>query len=160
MLVLESVLKEMPNSIAVNPCGCNLDQDSAVFSERSSEKTRMSFALRAKSNGSFGIYFDSINATSRRFAVSRLIGDNLYFANQERLLPTTHVKTSRQKFQRAFAQEFLCPIAALLEKMQTSQPDEDDISEAATHFHVSPLMVRTTLVNHHQLDREALAWPD
>jgi hypothetical protein len=48
----------------------------------------------------------------------------------------------------------------LLAKIQTAQPDEDDISEAADYFQVSPLMVRTTLVNHGQLEREALAWAD
>src|SRR5207249_11948004 len=100
------------------------------------------------------------SSTSRRFAASRLLGDYLGFANQERLLPATHAKTARQKFQRSFAQEFLCPIDALLEKIQTTQPNEDDISEAATHFHVSPLTIRTTLVNHGQLEREALAWRD
>jgi Zn-dependent peptidase ImmA (M78 family) len=89
-----------------------------------------------------------------------MIGDHLYFTNQERLLPATHAKTSRQKFQRAFAQEFLCPFDALMEKIQTEQPDEDAIAEAAAHFHVSPLTVRTTLVNRHKLDREALTWAD
>jgi hypothetical protein len=54
----------------------------------------------------------------------------------------------------------LCPIDALLEKIQTTQPDEDDISEAAGYFHVSPLLIRTTLVNNKQLGREALTWPD
>ena len=120
----------------------------------------MALGLRTGKSGTFDIYFDRPASTTRRFAVSRLLGDHLHFLNQERLLPATHAKTSRQKFQRSFAQEFLCPIDALLEKIQTAQPDEDDISEAAKHFHVSPLMIRTTLVNHGQLEREALAWTD
>jgi Zn-dependent peptidase ImmA (M78 family) len=89
-----------------------------------------------------------------------MIGDHLYFANQEKLLPATHAKTARQKFQRAFAQEFLCPIEALKQKLETSQPNEDDISNAAKYFYVSPLLVRTTLVNKGALDREALTWND
>ena len=131
-----------------------------VFSDASTVATPMPLGIRAAASGTFDVYFNSPSNTTRRFAASRLLGDFLYFSNQERLLPATHAKTSRQKFQRSFAQEFLCPIDALLETIQTAQPDEDDISEAAAHFHVSPLMVRTTLVNHGQLEREALTWAD
>lgn len=74
----------------------------------------------------------------------------------DRLLPATAAKTARQQFQRAFAQEFLCPFDALLAKIQTEKPDEEDIAEAATDYDVSPLMVLTTLVNRGSLDREAL----
>ncbi|MBI4024086.1 MAG: hypothetical protein HY360_03840 [Verrucomicrobia bacterium] len=137
-----------------------LDTEACIFTDDSTVETHMPLGLRTEKSGTLDIYFDRPSSTTRRFAVSRLLGDYLYFANQERLIPATHAKTSRQKFQRAFAQEFLCPIDALLEKIQTTQPDEDDISEAATHFHVSPLMVRTTLVNHGKLEREALTWTD
>jgi hypothetical protein len=120
----------------------------------------MPIGIRTRRCDDFDIYFDRHIPTTRRFAACRLLGDNLGFANQEKLLPATHAKTARQKFQRAFAQEFLCPIDALLEKIQTTEPNEDDITEAAGHFHVSPLLVKTTLVNHGQLDREALTWAD
>ncbi len=137
-----------------------LHAKATVFSDRSTVKSPMPLGIRAGTSGTFDIYFNSSNKTSRRFAASRLLGDFIYFSNQERLFPATHAKTSRQKFQRSFAQEFLCPFDALKEKIQTLQPDEDDISEAADHFHVSPLLVRTTLVNHGQLEREALTWAD
>jgi Zn-dependent peptidase ImmA (M78 family) len=137
-----------------------LSAEVAVFSDNSIVASPMPLGLRTGDNGTFDIYFNRRSNTTRRFATSRLLGDYLYFSNQERLLPATHAKTSRQKFQRSFAQEFLCPIDALLAKIQTAQPDEDDISEAADYFQVSPLMVRTTLVNHGQLEREALAWAD
>jgi hypothetical protein len=132
----------------------------AAFSENSTVGTSMPLAIRTGKSQTLDIYFDRPSVTTRRFAACRLLGDSLYSADQERLLPATHAKTSRQRFQRAFAQEFLCPIDALLERFQTTEPNEDDISEAAAHFHVSPLMVRTTLVNHGQLEREALNWPD
>jgi hypothetical protein len=45
-----------------------------------------------------------------------------------------------------------------MEKIQTEQPDEDDIAEAAHSFEVSPWMVQTTLVNKGELDRETLNW--
>ena len=75
----------------------------------------------------------------------------------ERLLPATMAKTSRQKFQRAFAQEFLCPVEALIQTIGTSHPEDEEIEAAAKHFHVSPLLVRTTLVNHQILTRDDLA---
>jgi hypothetical protein len=137
-----------------------LGAEAAVFSDNSIVTPLMPLGIRTGTDGTFDLYFDRPNNTTRRFTASRLLADSLYFSNQERLLPATHAKTSRQKFQRSFAQEFLCPFEALLEKIQTTQPDEDDISEAADYFQVSPLMVRTTLVNHGRLDREALTWAD
>jgi Zn-dependent peptidase ImmA (M78 family) len=137
-----------------------LSAKATIFSDNSIVATLMPLGIRTGANATFDIYFNRPSDTTRRFAASRLLGDFLHFSNQERLLPATHAKTSRQKFQRSFAQEFLCPIDALLEKIQTNQPDEDDIQEAADHFHVSPRMVKTTLVNHGQLEREALTWAD
>jgi hypothetical protein len=137
-----------------------LDIKPNVFTDKSTVGTQMPFALRTREHDTFDLYFDRPSPTTRRFAVSRLIGDQLWFDNQERLFPATHAKTSRQKFQRAFAQEFLCPIHELLKMIPAQNPDEDDISEAAKHFQVSPLLIRTTLVNHHELGREALAYND
>lgn len=137
-----------------------LDIKTTVFTDKSAVGTPMPFALRTKKHDTFHLYFGLLNPTTRRFAASRLIGDQLWFDKQERLFPATHAKTFRQKFQRAFAQEFLCPIDELLKMLPDQSPDEDDISKAANHFHVSPLMIRTTLVNHHELGREALTWDD
>jgi len=137
-----------------------LAANAAAFSDHSSVPIPMPLGIRTKKHDPFDIYFNRPNPTTRRFAASRLLGDHLYFSNQERLIPATRARTSRQQFQRSFAREFLCPIDALLEKIQTTQPDEDDISEAAGYFHVSPLLIRTTLVNNKQLGREALTWPD
>jgi hypothetical protein len=137
-----------------------VDSDVKQFSHASIAATPIPFGVKKGSNGTFDIYLDSLNVTTRRFTMCRFIGDHLYFATDEKLLPATHVKTSRQKFQRAFAQEFLCPIKVLREKIGTTEPDEDDVAEVANYFEVSPLMIRTTLVNSGDLDREALAWLD
>jgi hypothetical protein len=137
-----------------------LSIESAAFMANSTAGTAMSLGIRTGRSDAFDLYFDRPTPTSRRFAACRLLGDNLGFASHEKLLPATHAKTARQKFQRAFAQELLCPVEALLEKIQTTKPNEDDISEAAEYFHVSPLLVKTTLVNQGRLDREALNWAD
>jgi len=114
----------------------------------------MPLALKTESAETCDIYLNSSWKTSRRFSVARLIGDHLQ--SNDRLLPATKAKTSRQQFQRAFAQEFLCPFNALLAKIQTDKPDEEDIAEAAAYYDVSPHMVLMTLVNKGSLDREAL----
>jgi Zn-dependent peptidase ImmA (M78 family) len=114
-------------------------------------------ALRTEEADTFDIYFDSPRNANRRFAIARLLGDHLRM--NDRLLPATKAKTARQKIQRTFAQEFLCPIDALLAKIQTDQPDDLDLDEAAAYFKVSPLLVRATLVNKGYLDRESLNVP-
>lgn len=95
-------------------------------------------------------------ATSRRFAVCRLIGDRLYNQATERLAAATDAKTGRQKFQRAFAQELLCPFEVLMDFLETDSPSDDDIEDAADYFQVSPRLVQSALVNHHVLPRETL----
>ena len=136
-----------------------LNANAALFTGTTTAGTRIPFGVRKESNDSFDVFFNSPNETSRRFAMCRMIGDHLFFKNDEKLLPATRAKTARQQFQRAFAQEFLCPIEALRARLP-SQPDEDDISNVAKYFHVSPLLIRTTLVNKGELDREALNWND
>jgi hypothetical protein len=83
----------------------------------------------------------------KRFELCRLIADGLIAPENELLLPATDAKTSRQKFQRAFAQEFLCPSDALLEQLGSSPPEDDEIERAAQYFEVSPLLIRLKLAN-------------
>ena len=129
----------------------------SVFSDTEKKgRTRMPIALRREAEGSFDFYFNSARHTSRRFAASRLLGELLSGSGDDRLIPATQAKTARQQAQRAFAQELLCPFDALLDRIQTNRPKEEAIEEAANYFQVSPLTVRTTLVNKGELDRESL----
>lgn len=91
--------------------------------------------------------------TSRRFAVCRLLGDILV-PNCDWISAATEATTSRQKFQRAFAQELLCPFESLMDFLNSDAPGEDDIEDAADFFQVSPRLVYATLVNHRILPRE------
>lgn len=102
------------------------------------------------------VAFNQQRLTGRRFALARLAGDYLIAPLDERLLPATSSKTSRQKLQRSFAQEFLCPLNDLLDFLGASPPDDDDIDDAAAHFEVSPLTIKATLVNKGIMEREAL----
>lgn len=89
--------------------------------------------------------------TSERFALARLLGDALESDSADQLLPVTRARTARQKFQRAFAQELLCPYEGLIEWLDTEQPDEALVEAAAAHFQVSPMVVNHTLDNHASL---------
>lgn len=92
---------------------------------------------------------------SRRFELARLVGDRVFWPDKEKLAVATSSQTYRQKFQRAFAGEFLCPFEALKEVLDGDY-SPDSIEEAADHFQVSPLLVRTHLVNKNLLPRDDL----
>ena len=126
-----------------------------LFGERVATSS-MPFFLRDGGRTGDRLFLPCKRVTSRRFAVSRLIGDSFYAGDQDRLLPATKTQTARQKFQRAFAQAFLCPFDALQDKLGTKTPDDDDIADAAEYFQVSPLLVRNVLVNKGVLERDGL----
>lgn len=93
----------------------------------------------------------------KRFELARFLGEYLRPSTHEaRWLASTDLSTFRQKYQRAFAAEFLCPIDSL-----TSFLDGDfssyAIEEAATEFNVSEQTITSLLLNngyihHHWTD--------
>ena len=93
--------------------------------------------------------------TGRRFDLARLLGDRIATASDGALRPATRTYTYRQKLQRSFAGEFLCPFESLVE-MLAGDYNDDMIEDAARHFNVSVLTVRTLLVNHGLIERESL----
>lgn len=83
----------------------------------------------------------------KRFELARLLGDYIFTSKAEpRWLATTDLHTSRQKYQRAFAAEFLCPVAALQDFLQGDY-SEPAIEDAAQHFEVSRQAVEPLLIN-------------
>jgi hypothetical protein len=68
-------------------------------------------------------------------------------------LPAAGAKTQRQELQRAFAQEFLCPSSDPEAFLEDKPVTDDAIEDDAVYFDVSPLLVRTELVNKHRLDQ-------
>lgn len=99
-------------------------------------------------NGSAKVSLGKKRRDARRFMSARLIADGIYAGKTGSWLPCTNASTVRQKFQRAFAQEFLCPYQDLIEWMNTTSPDDETMEAAAEHFDVSPLLVNTVMVNH------------
>lgn len=95
------------------------------------------------------------NRTGRRFELARLVCDHLLSDSEDRWLPATDTKTIRQKWQRAFAAEFLCPIASLMGRIESDFSD-DSLEEAAEYFGVSERTVTSQLVNHGHMPVYAL----
>lgn len=119
---------------------------------------RIAFEL-AEPEGRARVVLRSKWETGRRFELARLLGDRLLGAASERLHPATTSSTYRQKMQRAFAAELLCPIEALRDVLKEDFSDEAQ-DDAAQIFNVSPRTVATLLANNGYIDREELYDPD
>lgn len=94
--------------------------------------------------------------TGRRFDLARLVGDVVASGDSGPLNPATHAATYRQKMQRAFAAELLSPFEAVEDMMAGDYSDEQQ-EEVAERFLVSPLTIRTMLVNHRRLEWDEIA---
>ena len=88
--------------------------------------------------------------TAKRFELARFIGDYILKTGSAKgeWLTSTDLSTSRQKYQRAFAAEFLCPIAALQEFLEDDF-SESAIEDATEYFQVSETTIKSLLVNNH-----------
>jgi len=93
---------------------------------------------------------------AKRFELARFIGDYLLTGHVNgEWLTSTDLSTSRQKYQKAFAAEFLCPIAALREFLQDDY-SESAIEDAVDHFQVSQMTVDSLLVNNRLIPSPSL----
>lgn len=97
-------------------------------------------------DGSLSVLLSRSSPADRRFALARLVGDSLATPD-DRLLPATRARTYRQKFQRAFAQEFLAPYVGLEAFFGSRAVTDEEVEDAARHFNVSPLVVGHALEN-------------
>lgn len=111
---------------------------------RQSKSSSTAFSL--KQRGKDRIVLRSKWQAGRRFEAARLLGDALVVDAGERLRPATTAATYRQKMQRAFAAEFLCPIESLMDYLNADFSDEAQ-QQAAQRFKVSPLAVASQLAN-------------
>jgi hypothetical protein len=117
------------------------------------------FSLSIKKNQVVNINFakDSIAYTAgRRFQLARLLGaivsenDSL----DKTYIPITACKTWKQKVQRAFATEFLCPIKDLMKFIKDrnrGRVTQNIVDSAAKYFIVSPRTVIHNLRNNREI---------
>lgn len=115
----------------------------------------LSFSMRQDPTRA-NIVLRSLWETGRRFDLARLVGDVVASGQSGPLVPATRAATYRQKLQRAFAAELLSPFEAVEEHLKGDYSDEQQ-EEVAEYFSVSPLTIRTLLVNHRRLDWDETA---
>ncbi len=121
------------------------------ISPKSVPSPPLGLAVRTGDREELKLLFRKRNRPARRFEAARFIADCLS-APRDRWLPITDAATARQKVQRAFAAEFLCPI----ESLRAYLGDEffpEAFEDAAEHFGISEMAVKSHLANHHLIPR-------
>ncbi len=89
--------------------------------------------------------------TGRRFEAARFLGDWLTAPETDSWLAAADTATYRQRMQRSFAAELLCPIESLrawISHRDADPNDNETLEEAGKEFNVSPLLVRSHLAAH------------
>lgn len=109
-------------------------------------------AIRGADNVNLKLLFRKRSRAARRFEAARFIGDHLCAGNHDRWLPVSDASTARQKVQRAFAAEFLCPIESLRDYLG-SEFSPEAFEDASEHFGISEMAVKSHLANHHLIPR-------
>lgn len=125
-----------------------LGLDSEVVTEWTPQHSRQKAAIASPSDhGTFIFKPRKKHPLAQRFEFARFLGD-LVAANERKTdwLASTDLSTSRQKFQRAFAAEFLCPIESLAGFLGDDF-SETAIEDAASEFNVSERTVQALLAN-------------
>jgi hypothetical protein len=110
-------------------------------------------ATKAEKKDNLNFYFRKNNYPGRRFEAARFVADYLFAHPSDRWLPLTDAVTVRQKLQRAFAIEFLCPIESL-ERHLNGATHQDALDDAAEHYGISPFAIKSHLQNHRLIQRE------
>ncbi|HEY2471874.1 MAG TPA: hypothetical protein VGI45_29080 [Terracidiphilus sp.] len=132
-----------------------LQVDEAVLSEAHPD-IPVSVGVRGSRSEELKLLLKPAHPHRQRFALSRLIGDHIGINVGDTWKPATHSMTARQKFQRAFAAEFLCPSDELYERFSNDRLDLDDVEETslevAKEYEVSQKLVLNHLVNRGVID--------
>ncbi len=112
----------------------------------------MGLAVRTANSEELKLMFHKWNRPARRFEAARFLADHLCAERRDHWLPITNAATVRQKMQRAFAAEFLCPIDSLRSYLGDEfLPEAFD--DAAMYFGISEMAVKSHLANHHLIPR-------
>ena len=113
-------------------------------------------AIRGSEDEQLKLLLKPAHPNRQRFALSRLIGDHIGINVGDTWKPATHSLTARQKFQRAFAAEFLCPSDELFDRYSNDGLDVDNADETsleiAKEYGVSQQLVLNHLANRGVID--------
>jgi hypothetical protein len=110
----------------------------------------LGLAIRSDSDDGLKLLFRKRNRPALRFEAARFLAEQIITSKHEVWLPVTDTQTARQKAQRAFAAEFLCPFDALRDFLNGDLSPEC-IEDAAEYFGISELAVKSHLANHRQI---------
>lgn len=120
-----------------------LENTSRVSVAIPEERGRMRFMPRKK------------HPTARRFEFARLLADCIFQQQHgSGWLVSSDLSTFRQKYQRAFAAELLCPVDGVKQLMQEDY-SESAIEDTAEHFGVSTTTVASLLANNGLIESDA-----
>jgi hypothetical protein len=133
---LSELLQISPDDLAASP----------------SVQAPMGLAIRTGNDRDLKLLFHKKNRPARRFEAARFIADYLSAASSDRWLPIADSATARQKLQRAFAAEFLCPIDSLRLHLGSEFLPEA-FEDAAEHFGISEWAIKSHLANHQLIPR-------
>jgi Zn-dependent peptidase ImmA (M78 family) len=118
-------------------------------------------AFDDKNDRSHFALHSAANSRARRFELARALGDAAWIGNTpfvpDSFAPLSTAKSDRQKFQRAFAQSYLCPFSDVMSALGSEEPSESDIERVAGEFDVSQRVIEMILVNKKIVPRERFA---
>ncbi len=127
-----------------------------TFAKRAVMPSRPQIGLAIRHDERLRLLFHRRNRPGRRFEAARFMVDHVVSPPEERWLLSAGTGTARQKVQRAFAAEFLCPFGAL-EEFLADDYSAETIEDAGDHFGVSGLAVKSQLANHGRIPHDAVA---
>jgi hypothetical protein len=133
-----------------------LSKNKAFSQESMQVKNPIGIAVKDETTAEIKYIFRKRQSPGRRFEIARFICDYLVAGKTEKWLPSTDAKTARQKMQRSFAAEFLCPIESIRSFIGDDYSD-DSIQEAANYFNVAPMAIQTQLVGNRILPASTLS---
>ena len=130
----------------------------SAISDETKNWDKMSFCLK-NDNAMSKLTLRPKWETGRRFELARLIGDcvarKFWKLPEERLSPATGTSSYRQKLQRAFAAELLCPIEYIDEVTGKDYSPEKQ-RNAADRFNVSEQVVSWQIWNNNRISESSI----
>ena len=97
--------------------------------------------------GHISLHLRKWHPSARRFELARFIGDVLASGSRpDSWYVSSDIPTERQRIQRAFAAEFLCPVESALEQL-SGDYSEPALELVAERFGVSPEIVANLIAN-------------
>lgn len=125
------------------------DTDSWVGIGHVDESSHGIYALAAVSDNKCGVVLgnQTPGPDSRRFGQARTLGKVLIRPGQQKYILSA-ARPQEERIARAFAAELLAPASGIKLFLEESDNDDDAMEAAASHFKVSPLIIR------HQRDNQ------